>query len=259
MQHLLLTRYNILLNAAKKEGVDSLSHDWLSHRDRIFRRYCVASVQAQTSKNFRWVVLFHPETPQRYFFFLKGIATVIHARTTKEGLAIARRDILAGSPVMASRVDNDDMLATNFIEEVQRAASEEIEAGARQDFAVIAPRGAFIDLPSARWKPAHYPQGPFTTIVEFVSAEKPWLSPLGVQHFKTVKKYPVKYVESGAPMWAQISHERNLGNRFHWEKPGAPPEPFSSLPASLSAVRAFPRTLHNFFSFLRGRPMKTRF
>ena len=61
--HLLLTRFNVRESEEFKLALDE---KWLDGRVKLFEEYCLPSVQKQTDSNFKWVILWDGETPQRF-------------------------------------------------------------------------------------------------------------------------------------------------------------------------------------------------
>ena len=66
LQHFILTRFNLLLWNRDKEGKKVRTIKWLEHRFSLFEKYCLPSIANQTSKNFKWIVLFDSSTPEKY-------------------------------------------------------------------------------------------------------------------------------------------------------------------------------------------------
>ena len=63
--HYILTRFNVDLynkNNTKwqkdKNGTNIDPEIWLENRFKLFETYCLPSIINQTSKNFKWIVLF---------------------------------------------------------------------------------------------------------------------------------------------------------------------------------------------------------
>ena len=60
MRHYLLTRFNVAL--PDSSGIN-LQPAWLDPRIDLFRRFCLPAVEAQTTKDFTWLIMCDPETP----------------------------------------------------------------------------------------------------------------------------------------------------------------------------------------------------
>ena len=79
IRHILVTRYNVPMGFSGQRNNDPLDPAWLDHREALFRRFTLPSVARQSVRDFEWVILFHPETPARYYSYLDGVAIVLLA------------------------------------------------------------------------------------------------------------------------------------------------------------------------------------
>jgi hypothetical protein len=218
-QQFLVTRYNVEFEAAAEAGVDPFSSGWLQHRDKLFQRYCVPSVRNQVHRDFDWFVMFHPDTPRQYLDAIDGIGIAILARTTREATEIIQRDYIQSETVIASRIDNDDAIAPDFMHRVRATVDAALNSGFAdgQDFAVSFCNGIVVHAPSQKWRPRSAISPPFLTLVEHLPAGKSWRSPLGVSHVEVPELFPMMSLNNKAPMWAFIVHERNISNQVLWE------------------------------------------
>jgi len=217
-QQILMTRYNMELSAAAEAGIDPFSSDWMAHRDLLFRRYCAASVHNQTYRDFDWFILFHPDTPRRYFDFLDGFAIPILARTTGEGIGIIQREHIRSDMVVASRMDNDDAIAAHFMQQVKVTVDGALRDGfgGGQPFLVSFRNGIVAHSPSGRWCSRSQRSAPFLTLVEHLAAGESWMSPLGIDHNDAPNMFPMISVNNKESAWALVVHERNISNRALW-------------------------------------------
>lgn len=68
-EHYIITRFNLPVFAMKvNKAVTSsaLSDEYLNHRFFIFENYCYSSIKNQTCQNFKWLVLFDINTPDKF-------------------------------------------------------------------------------------------------------------------------------------------------------------------------------------------------
>jgi Putative rhamnosyl transferase len=236
-QQLLITRYNVVFEAAVQAGVDPFSPDWMQHRDMLFRRYCIASVRHQTHQDFDWFILFHPETPREYFDFLGGIGIAIFARTTEEAIMTIQNEYIRSDIVVASRIDNDDAIAPEFMRRVRDTFDAAVRTGFSdgQDFLISFRNGIVAHVPSQRWRPRSAISAPFLTLVEHLPTGKNWRSPLGMSHNEAPNLFPMMSMDNKTPMWACIVHEQNISNQDLWESSSKADRNLRSFP------RRFPR------------------
>lgn len=127
--HYIITRFNL-----RREGWDTarngslvLTEDWLSNRFILFEKFCFASMQNQTNKNFSWLVFFDINTPEKYRqkamdynlslpnfqpYFINGMPEFLPSIQNE-----IRKNIRPYT--ISSRLDNDDCVSKNFINEIQ--------------------------------------------------------------------------------------------------------------------------------------------
>ena len=130
VQHFLITRFN--QNVSFVERPLHLDAAWLADRFKLFEAFCLPSVRAQSSQNFQWIVLFHPDTPgvfQERIAELQKTLPLFQpeflggAFEPEAVAATVRRHVAKHTThVITSRVDNDDCLADRYIQTVQNRA-----------------------------------------------------------------------------------------------------------------------------------------
>lgn len=130
IDHVILTRFNL-----PSKGAESFirSRDgWLRDRVVLFERYCLPSVQRQTSRNFHWIVYFDPQSPDWLMTRIQrwtadGAFTAIFREEVPHDVLIRDLRSVSGAgcrSLMTSNLDNDDGLADEFVERLQRAVVE---------------------------------------------------------------------------------------------------------------------------------------
>jgi len=213
-KHLLLTRYNIEFHWKYPDGKTGLDPAYLMPRGELFRRFSVPSVQSQTSKDFDWLVLFHPDTPPVHYEFLEGTATVILARNLREATAIITRDHLRPGCILSTRMDNDDCIAPDFIAATRKTANQELEKRSywSRDFVVTPQRGAVASLNDRVWRPQFRRSPSYISLLWNDRPGKSWRSPLHVHHGN--HRYRLVRVEHKGPLWLSVVHGQNLRRRW---------------------------------------------
>lgn len=102
--------------------------DWLKERIALFRTYCVPSVQGQTCQAFRWFILCDEHTPQGFREQLRDcLKELPQAELRFCGFRTDLNDLYReigqeaaeGKTLVSTRLDNDDMLARTYVEQVQ--------------------------------------------------------------------------------------------------------------------------------------------
>lgn len=125
--HVLVTRYNVGLYSPHTGLVDA--EQWMAHRLPIFENYCLPSILGQSCQDFIWLLCLDERTPHR---LIDQIVSLLPEHITPlmigPGRSYARiKDaILKLVPntvrfIVTQQHDNDDFLATDYIENVHRA------------------------------------------------------------------------------------------------------------------------------------------
>jgi hypothetical protein len=127
--HIVLTRYNVELPDPRLAS-RGLDRDWLSHRLSLFSRWTAASMRAQSRKPDRWIVFVNMRTPEPQLGAIRnavdgvGEIALIDGPLTDERIAEHVSSLLPGSgTLITTRIDNDDAVASTYIEMVQKAAA----------------------------------------------------------------------------------------------------------------------------------------
>ena len=129
-KHLLITRFNLKVETWNKtrNGATVLDKDWMNKRFQIFERFCFPSVLNQSNKNFEWWIYFDESTSE---MFKKKILYICEEHSFIKVFFIDGNDELVPSILrtidspnrkeflITSRLDNDDIIHTDFIETVQ--------------------------------------------------------------------------------------------------------------------------------------------
>lgn len=204
--HLLITRFNVRVHSDQ-----STSDDWLRHRLHYFTTVCCPSVQSQTTQNFKWIVLFDSERDPWFeeevrdlsqkAMFEPAWVTGIFSHTMVASIA---EEYSSAEWLITSRVDNDDALARDYISQVQAQFTGQV-----MEFVNFQTGLQMTD--SGRLLHRLDPSSPFITLIERRSNNAP-KTVYGWPHNEVGKHANLRQVKSH-PMWLQMIHERNLGNR----------------------------------------------
>lgn len=206
--HLLLTRFNVRLSGMAEAAPDER---WLRRRLELFAEYCVPGVAAQTTKNFVWVLLIDESTSVLFEEELRthasrsGVAVVverINGQLNEDSLGKVIEHTVRSPYVITSRLDNDDVIASDFIETVQMSF--------RPDAPLV------IDIPRG----AQYHGGALyayslrlSAFISYVEQSQGAVSVLRDQHPSMGRHGAVEVVEVDHPIWAQVVHGGNVANQ----------------------------------------------
>lgn len=135
-RHFILTRFNLRIWTKDKNGKQTQTTEWLEKRFDLFETFCFPSVMNQSVQNFRWIVLFDAETPESFRAKIDAYKQEYPPFTpyfiaSQEGRLFVRvfRKIVAsqievGDTVITTYLDNDDALRYDYMEEIQRLATQ---------------------------------------------------------------------------------------------------------------------------------------
>jgi len=213
--HYLITRFNLRASDWKvsKSNKKVLTEEWHKDRFQLFTDYCFSSVLSQTNQNFKWLVYFDISTPEKY----KNVIKSLEAKMDNfiplfiDGMDNFLPEIkayLSNSDkeyLITSRLDNDDSLSKNYIEEIQKRFN-------KQDFMAL----DFIDgytiqtHPSVKIGKRLDQFNPFITLIEKNQNPK---SVWHVRHSHWKREKNVTKIRE-VRIWAAIIHQENKINSF---------------------------------------------
>lgn len=217
-RHIILTRFNLQF---ERDSTLHLSPAWLDNRFALFETYCLPSLHQQTCKDFTWILLADSQTPdaqRRKLLSYSRIMPQIEVLFCPfyEDVNLLYRQVgeqyCAGYDwLLSSRLDNDDMLASDFVEQLHACMTS------RQPVpcALTYPVGAqyFVsDNVAFRigFKNNHF--------LSFVEDKNHIRTCLGIDH----TKIPRSSLHSigDRDMWCEVVHSANICNdyspRFHY-------------------------------------------
>lgn len=185
-----------------------LDASWLEHRFRLFETFTLPSIDAQTSKNFDWLVYSHPDTPEA---FARRLESYCQSRPMHIVLSedfdehIARSSVLERarsdtSHLITSRVDNDDALGKTFLETVQSKFCGQDAAFLNFDLGL-----------ELRKQHLYRTQDLASHYCSAIEAREKFGSVFATSHAQIATVYPVEHVRDKY-RWLTIVHERNAIN-----------------------------------------------
>jgi hypothetical protein len=208
--HFILTRVNYT-NSSK---------EWLSHRIELFEKYTIPSILKQTSKNFTWLWLcdsvYHvdwiKELASKYIDQI-NIVPIFQSGTMDAWQShfinyinqnVAKKDI---EFLITSRLDNDDMLAPEYIETVQKHTHCQTEILDFEGYQLNAQNDDLYICNKYTEKPS-----PFSSLIEEVSTA-PFSTVVIKDHTKLLDEFGT-YIKIQNPLFTQVIHDQNLKNKI---------------------------------------------
>lgn len=124
-RHIILTRFNLQYDP---DSVLHIQPAWLDNRLALFEQYCLPSVLQQTCKDFTWLLLTDEQTPdthrQRLLSYetrapyIKVIFCPYYDDFNVLYRQIGEQYAKGYDWLLSTRLDNDDMLALDFVEQL---------------------------------------------------------------------------------------------------------------------------------------------
>lgn len=204
--HVLLTRFNVRMRGASAP----LSDRWLASRLQRFQDSTLLAVRSQTRQPERWLIFCDDRSPDWFRAELQAILPDPQFEpvwvSEVFGGAVASREVagrFSGRPyLITTRLDNDDLVARNFLEAIQ-------ERFTGQDLAFINfLHGAQND--DGRMYLRSDPCNPFVSLIERRGDHPPLT--VFVDDHDRLRAYGEVHQVRTHPMWVQVIHGTNLAN-----------------------------------------------
>lgn len=202
--HVILTRFNVGLDATTREG-----DAWLRERVALFETFTLPSMVGQSRPPDAWILFCDSTAGSPDWFRERALRYerqgIIVEWVAEFSLEQCRRAILHRVPahtpwLLSTRLDNDDAIARDFVLNIQRHFRLKREV---LNFTV----GLQYAGRRIYWRID--PRGPFTTLVE--RAGNHISTVFAEEHSHLDRVAPVRQIRM-RPMWLQVIHGRNLGN-----------------------------------------------
>ena len=217
LQHVVITLFNLKGYEFDKSNHSVCTDEWLQNRFQLFERFCLPSMQQQTTSKYFWLCLFDIDTlrfreridayreqvPQFTPCYLNGEES-FHWREY-----VVQRILEYSSPdvefVITTNLDNDDCLHCKALERIQQAVQRERCAGL-----YVFPCGYQYFEQSHMMLQMYYPHNHFMSLCEKYAPS-----------IKTVKwgshgsmRRKVDFVcdMDELPYWIEVVHARNVAN-----------------------------------------------
>lgn len=210
-KHIILTRFNLQFELGNDIHIQSA---WLEERFRLFEKYCLPSIVKQTNLNFTWIILSSEQTPTKYKERLLRYAQTYsnielgycpyYEDVNILYKEIGEKYVADNDFLLSTRIDNDDMLALDFVQLLQSYIRH------LSDKAIITfPRGIQWFTRENMTYGVSYPQNHF---LNFFEPRKEIHTCLGVDHTKVDPKELIQLKQDA--MWCEIVHGNNICNGY---------------------------------------------
>jgi hypothetical protein len=214
---ILITRFNLRTDSPSWN--DRYTKNWMQNRLELFNSFCLPSVKRQLIPPKKWCIFFDTERSRAFEEEIKGIKSAAPFIETVfiNHISHIRQSLInlvecAGSPIITTRLDNDDVLHPLFISDIQRAFISVSAEGQFMSYVIDFPTTLFWNIKNNTMKLVQYTEPTaFASLVE---------KPMGEEDFETVGVVPhlelkvkfgvVRYIKEVRTM--AVVHGENILN-----------------------------------------------
>ncbi len=216
-QHFFLTRFNIATPG--REFAIRNRPGWLEERFDLFERYCLPSMRHQINQNFKWIIFFDEDTPAQYRSRIEECRKVREFHPYFTGLFEARgwgdavASVVEGrcDYLITTRLDNDDALCENFVEQLhKKITATELEGVDFLNFT----KGYVVQ--GAKIYALKHRTNAFVSRIE--KYEEHAETVCVVPHMDVENLGRVRQVDSRSGTWIQVVHGGNVSNRVRGQR-----------------------------------------
>lgn len=190
------------------------NQEWLEKRIFLFEKYCLASIMSQTDKNFIWVCHVHKDSPeyiknkfaeyQKQCPQLKIIYGSFYYLFKDDLFKFIKTEIPQKTYLITTRCDSDDMIASNYIENIHKHLYKGI------NYFLDFVNGYIYDAQNDVLCRTKFRRNPFCTRVEKM---KNFQTVYITSHDSINQKGYVHQLKT-EPMWTQVIHGGNILNKL---------------------------------------------
>ena len=212
-QHLVLTRFSIKTGWSLAE----FPIEWLRRRLVLFEAYCLPSLAAQTTKDFRWIVYCDESTDAECIAQLRAFTSVCpqlevtitgpkrHPIRLLNSLVDPTVEI-----VVTTRIDSDDAMNVDLLAAVQQYV-EPFAASRHEQLLINHPRGYKLDEAAGVAYHSHIDNSPFHSLME--TRTKGMKTVMSGNHSKLHQQYAT-HQDHSIPGWLQVVYGGNVRNNI---------------------------------------------
>ena len=219
--HFLITRFNLKKEGWKtdKNSARVLNKNWLKNRVKLFLKFCLPSVLAQSSKNFKWLIFFEKGSETKLKKLLSELEehefiepVFLNGYTEFQTLLpslIFKRISNNKNWVLTTRLDNDDAINRKFMARLEQSIQNP-----KNNTVYHFPQGVCLDIGQRnRLASLVYPLNQFVSLLEKVESNKPIKTVLCREHDTWDSTFTL--VKVNLPdAWLQVTHSRNMANTY---------------------------------------------
>jgi len=201
-----------------------ISEEYLDKRFKIFDKYTFPSVNAQTDKDFTWVILLNGKTPQKFkdkmteyensasmrikLVYVDNYDNMISKRNNISNILSDEFKNYKSKWLLTCRCDNDDMLAKDYIQKMKENFRPVHNMYINFD------NGYNFDIKTNSLNNYEHNSSHFIGYVERKYKNKKIITVFNGDH-SICKAYGfVRRIRDNKPIWCEICHDTNIINTF---------------------------------------------
>lgn len=259
--HYLVTRFNIQIKGNGPEYIPPAAKDesWEEERIPLFKKFCVPSVLGQSCRNFKWLIYCDRNTTDDIIHKILEIVrresfVEIHLVQDFQEMLSHLKSVCSQSNtpfLITSRLDNDDAIGKDYIQEVQSNFMQE-DRVVLNFLGGVNYQVSLGILTHVRHKETNH----FGSLIEAKKPADETCTIMGFSHLHPEKDMIVKNIFLKYAFWITL-HDRNTGTRYNrgWPvfKKGIV-QNYGLDPKEISL--SFPRTILYTLTWLPGAMLK---
>ncbi len=205
MEHYLITKYNL---GIWQRGSAEI---WMNHRKKLFEDWTYPSVMAQTSKNFKWIVMIDENTPEKWYKDYDFTPLLMNFSSYNPCVKYLKKNCKSDW-IITTRLDNDDWIAPTFIEEIQKCF---FKYKTSKNKFLIDTWGVKFYTPRARdsrrrGKTVEIPHFPGSHFISLCERTDDIRMVRFMEHRQLPGKFPCKMITEN--LYKEIIHDKNIAN-----------------------------------------------
>ncbi|MGB0428879.1 MAG: glycosyltransferase [Bacteroidia bacterium] len=219
--HIVITKFNLAPINAKNSDPKPYLGSWLTSRCNLFEQFCLPTVKAQSVQSFKWLLLFEHTTPNSIISkYADGNIVPIAVDSTqfKKRSEIVKHYVAKqiegnkGKILITTRLDNDDMLNSNYFELLQQWVKHNYyEKPTILQFT----KGSQFNTSTQKWQRISTKKAycnPFISLVETIG-HNPIYTVNHIGHVRMRNHFEIKNLKH-KNAWCQIIHNNNIANEW---------------------------------------------
>lgn len=210
--HFIWTQFSLRIPKYEKTVriSDPVREKWFAYRADIFNRGLLACIRSQTVRPAGVILLMDTGDHELFTKYIDDDDLIMPIFQTHERARFAASDAIkavAENRVLITRVDSDDLISSNFVEDIGRRMSAVSTNEDGQAFCVTT-TGFRSDLRIIQ--SFDFRASPFITSCFEGARDQPLLAPVG-NHMRVLDRNPA-FCKSAC--WVQLVHGSNVANGF---------------------------------------------